>query len=122
MGFVGGGAVGAYVEVEGAGFAFCKGVFSEEAKVPVGYVEGCFLGFTWLQVDLTEVFQLFDGTDNRGGSVMDVELDHFRSGKGAFVFDGYGCLDGFGFGHCGLVQLYGGDGKGGVAQAVSEGV
>ena len=77
---VGGGAVGAYVEVEGAGFAFQAGVFGEEAEVPVGDVEGYFLGFTGLEVDLAEVFQLFDGADDGGGSVVDVELDDFGSG------------------------------------------
>ena len=120
MGLVGGGAVGAYVEVEGAGFAFREGVFGEEAEVPVGDVEGYFLGFTGVEVDLAEVFQLFDRADDGGGSVVDVELDDLGSGKGTFVFNGYGCPDGFGFGHCGLVQLYGGDGEGGVAQAVAE--
>ena len=77
---VGGGAVGAYVEIEGAGFAFQAGVFGEETEVPVRDVEGYFLGFTGLEVDLAEVFQLFDGADDGGGSVVDVELDDFGSG------------------------------------------
>ena len=82
MGLVGGGAVGAYVEVEGAGFAFQEGVFGEEAEVPVGDMEGYFLGFTGVEVDLAEVFQLFYWADDGGGSVVDVELDDLGSERG----------------------------------------
>lgn len=61
MGLVGGGAVGAYVEVEGAGFAFREGVFGEEAEVLVGDVEGYFLGFTGVEVILRKCFSSLTG-------------------------------------------------------------
>ena len=49
-------------------------------------MEGYFLGFTGVEVDLAEVFQLFDRADDGGGSIVDVELDDLGSGKGTFIF------------------------------------